>query len=160
MSDTILDALARDVAARGAHPFILHEGRAVSYAELDRLANAAARALAALGVVRGDRVTLALGNCVEYLVAAFGILKVGGVLNPVNPVLGAAELGYIVRHADETLLASGNLSRKCECSTRNRRIEELFRKVLMVLLRRLFVSWKDLRRPNCYPCRRFVVQSR
>ena len=106
MSDTILDALARDVAARGAHPFILHEGRAVSYAELDRLANAAARALAALGVVRGDRVTLALGNCVEYLVAAFGILKVGGVLNPVNPVLGAAELGYIVRHAEPRVVVT------------------------------------------------------
>ena len=106
MSDTILDALARDVAARGAHPFILHEGRAVSYAELDRLANAAARALAALGVVRGDRVTLALGNCVEYLVAAFGILKVGGVLNPVNPALGAAELGYIVRHAEPRVVVT------------------------------------------------------
>jgi len=106
VSDTILDALARDVAACGAHPFILHEGRAVSYAELDRLANAAARALAALGVVRGDRVTLALGNCVEYLVAAFGILKVGGVLNPVNPVLGAAELGYIVRHAEPRVVVT------------------------------------------------------
>ena len=106
MSDTILDALARDVAARGAHPFILHEGRAVSYAELDRLANAAARALAALGVVRGDRVTLALGNSIEYLVAAFGILKVGGVLNPVNPVLGAAELGYIVRHAEPRVVVT------------------------------------------------------
>ena len=106
MSDTILDALARDVAACGAHPFILHEGRAVSYAELDRLANAAARALAALGVVRGDRVTLALGNSVEYLVAAFGILTAGGVLNPVNPALGAAELGYIVRHAEPRVVVT------------------------------------------------------
>src|SRR5437016_3104112 len=107
VSDTILDALARDVAARGAHPFILHEGRAVSYAELDQLANAAARALAALGVVRGDRVTLALGNSIEYLVAAFAALKAGGVLNPVNPALGAAELGYLVRHAEPRVVVTG-----------------------------------------------------
>ena len=107
MSDTILDALARDVAARGAHPFILHEGRAVSYAELDRLANAAARALAALGVVRRDRVTLALGNSIEYLVAAFAALKAGAVLNPLNPALGAAELGYIVRHAEPRVVVTG-----------------------------------------------------
>src|SRR5205814_8529281 len=77
VSDTILDALARDVAARGAHPFVVHEGRRVTYAELDRLSSRAARALAALGVARGERVTLALGNSVEYLVTAFGILKAG-----------------------------------------------------------------------------------
>src|SRR5207247_5477210 len=41
-----------------------------------------------------------MGNSVEYLVAAFGILKAGGVLNPVNPALGARELGYILGHAE------------------------------------------------------------
>jgi len=70
VSDTILDALARDVAARGAHPFILHEGRAVTYAELDRRANGAAQALAALGVVRGDRVASAAQARPEAIVTA------------------------------------------------------------------------------------------
>jgi crotonobetaine/carnitine-CoA ligase len=51
-------------------------------------------------------VTLALGNSIEYVVAAFGILKAGGVLNPVNPALGAAELGYIVRHAAPRLVVT------------------------------------------------------
>ncbi len=96
----LLAALARDVAERGAHPFILHAGRRVSYAEFDRMTNRAAHALRDLGVAKGDRVTLALGNSVEYLVAAFGILKAGGVLNPVNPALGAGELGYILGHAE------------------------------------------------------------
>src|SRR5205814_10692581 len=88
------------VAVRGTHPFILHAGRRVTYAEFDRLANRAAHALRGLGVGKGDRVTLAMGNSVEYLVAAFGILKAGGVLNPVNPALGARELGYILGHAE------------------------------------------------------------
>ena len=52
------------------------------------LANRAAHALHGLGVERGDRVTLALGNSLDYVVAAFGVLKAGGVLNPVNPGLG------------------------------------------------------------------------
>src|SRR5262249_51977857 len=65
-----------------------------------RLTNRAAHALGALGVEKGDRVTLALGNSVDYLVAAFGILRAGGVLNPVNPALGAGELGYILSHAE------------------------------------------------------------
>ena len=58
------------------------------------------------GVVRGDRVTLACGNSLEYVVAAFGVLKAGGVLNPINPTLGAAELAYIVGHAEPRVLVA------------------------------------------------------
>src|SRR5262245_15196104 len=95
----ITELLAERVARRGRHPFILHDGRAVSYEEFDRLSNRAAHALRSLGVTTGDRVTLALGNSVEYLVTAFGVLKAGAVLHPVNPALGANELGYILGHA-------------------------------------------------------------
>jgi acyl-CoA synthetase (AMP-forming)/AMP-acid ligase II len=102
----ILDVLARHVGERGAHPFLRHDGRDVSYAELDRLANRAAHALRALGVRPGDRVTLALGNSVDYVVTAFGTLKAGAVLNPVNPALGARELGYILRHAESRVVVT------------------------------------------------------
>src|SRR2546426_9392612 len=54
----LLAALERAVAERGAHPFILHAERRVTYAEFDRLANRAAHALRGLGVAKGDRVTL------------------------------------------------------------------------------------------------------
>ena len=102
----ILQVLARQVAARGYHPVLRHEGRDVSYAELDRLSNRAAHALRRHGVVRGDRVTLACGNSIEYVVAAFGVLKAGGVLHPINPGLGAAELAYIVGHAAPRVLVA------------------------------------------------------
>ena len=102
----LLATLAGVVAARGDHPFALHEGRRVGYREFDRLTNRAAHALRGLGVEKGDRVTLAMGNSVEYLVAAFGILKAGGVLNPVNPALGAGELGYILGHAEPRVVVA------------------------------------------------------
>ena len=95
----ILDVLARQVAARGTAPFLVHEGRRVGYADFDRLANRTAHALRALGVAKGDRVTLALGNSVEYVATAFGALKAGAVVHPVNPALGAGELGWILGHA-------------------------------------------------------------
>jgi acyl-CoA synthetase (AMP-forming)/AMP-acid ligase II len=101
-----LDVLARHVATRGTHPFLRHEGRSVSYAEFDRLANRAGHALRSLGVARGDRVTLALGNSVDYVVAAFGVLKVGAILNPVNPGLGLEELRYILGHAEPRLVVT------------------------------------------------------
>ena len=102
----ITDRLAERARGRGAHPFIAHGGRRVMYAEFDRLSNRAAQALHSLGVVRGDRVTLALGNSVEYLLAAFGVLKAGAILHPVNPALGAAELGYILGHAEPRVIVT------------------------------------------------------
>lgn len=102
----ILRGLARQVATRGAHPFLRHEGRDVSYSELARLSNRAAHALRDRGVVRGERVTLACGNSLDYVVAAFGALKAGGVLHPLNPALGAAELGYIVGHAEPRVVVA------------------------------------------------------
>jgi acyl-CoA synthetase (AMP-forming)/AMP-acid ligase II len=102
----LLDVLADRVAKRAAHPFALHEGRRVTYAEFDRLTNRTAHALRSLGVEKGDRVTLALGNSVEYLAAAFGALKTGAILHPVNPALGAGELGYILGHAEPRVIVT------------------------------------------------------
>ena len=102
----ILRVLARQAATRGDRAFLRHEGRDVTYAELDRLSNRAAHALRGHGVERGDRVTLACGNSLNYVVAAFGVLKAGGVLHPINPGLGAAELGYIVGHAAPRVLVA------------------------------------------------------
>ncbi|HSP96002.1 MAG TPA: AMP-binding protein [Candidatus Dormibacteraeota bacterium] len=88
----------------GARPFIRHEGRVVGYGEFERLSNQAAHAFAELGVRKGDRVTLGMGNSVEYLVAAFGALKAGAILHPINPALGASELSYILGHAEPRVI--------------------------------------------------------
>ena len=41
----LLETLAARVAERGGHPFIVHEGRRVTYRELDALVNRAANAV-------------------------------------------------------------------------------------------------------------------
>ncbi len=102
----ITELIARNVARRGDHPFIIHDRRRVTYREFDRLTNQAAHALIALGVERGDRVTLALGNSIDYLVATFGVLKTGAVYNPVNPALGARELSYVLGHAEPRVIVT------------------------------------------------------
>jgi carnitine-CoA ligase len=102
----ITELLAERVRTRADHAFIRHDGRRVTYSEFDRLTNRAARAFGGLGVRKGDRVTLALGNSVEYLVAAFGVLKAGAVLHPVNPALGASELSYILGHAEPRVIVA------------------------------------------------------
>jgi acyl-coenzyme A synthetase/AMP-(fatty) acid ligase len=102
----LLETLGRHVRERGARPFLRHAGRTVSYAEFDALSNRAANALGARGVVKGDRVTLALGNSVEYVVAAIGVLKAGAILHPVNAALGASELSYVLGHADPRVVVT------------------------------------------------------
>lgn len=100
----ILDLLADRARSRKEHPFALYEGRTVTYEEFDRQTNRAAHALAALGVRKGDRVSVAMGNSIDYLVAAFGILKAGAIYNPVNAALGAKELTYIFGHAEPRVI--------------------------------------------------------
>lgn len=100
----ITELVAERARTRGSHPFIRHEGRAVGYDEFDRRSNQAAHAFRQLGVERGDRVSIGMGNSPEYLVAAFGALKAGAILHPINPALGAAELSYILGHADPRVI--------------------------------------------------------
>lgn len=92
--------------SRSAHPFLFHEGRRVSYGEFEALTNQAAHALLELGVQRGDRVTVAMGNSIEYLLTAFGALKAGAIYHPINAALGAAEIGYILGHAEPRLIVT------------------------------------------------------
>ncbi|HVM98303.1 MAG TPA: AMP-binding protein [Candidatus Acidoferrales bacterium] len=104
----ILDVLAKQVAQRGDHAFIIHEGQRVSYRSFDERTNQVAHALRDLGVQKGDRVTLAMSNCIEYLLSAFGVFKAGAVMNPINPALGTAELTYIMGHAEPRVVVTND----------------------------------------------------
>src|SRR5688500_9951335 len=73
--------------------------RRFTYAEFDAAWNRAAKALAARGVAKGDRLALLSRNCGEYAVIAFATAKLGVVLVPVNFMLGASEIAFILRHS-------------------------------------------------------------
>ena len=70
---------------------VLFEGRSVSYAELDRLADGLATALAARGLQLGARVAAHLENSIEAIALIHAIARVGAVLVPLNTRLTAAE---------------------------------------------------------------------
>jgi acyl-CoA synthetase (AMP-forming)/AMP-acid ligase II len=64
------------------HPALLFKGAKITYGQLERLSDACASALAALGVTRGDRVGLLLPNCPQFFIAQFGAWKLGRLLRP------------------------------------------------------------------------------
>src|SRR5947208_1464703 len=76
--------------------------RSVSFREVDQLSVRHAAALAKRGVRPGDRVTIFMPNCVEFVIAFYGTLKIGGVVNPINAQSKEREVRFQVDDAGAT----------------------------------------------------------
>ena len=61
---------------------LIEPDRRCTYDELNRLANRFAHLCVRSGVARGDRVVIALDNCIELVAAYFGTMKAGAVAVP------------------------------------------------------------------------------
>lgn len=91
-------------------PAFLWYGRAISYAELEHASAAFAAHLLGLGVRAGDRVALYLGNCPQYVVAHFGIQRIGAIVAPCGPLFREHELRYQLQDLGaEVIVAAANL---------------------------------------------------
>src|SRR3990170_1827202 len=78
--------LLRDAASRSPDAVALIEpARSVTYAELDRLTNRFASLFAREGILRGDRVVLALDNGIELVAGYLGAMRAGAVAVPLPP---------------------------------------------------------------------------
>ncbi|KAK0858118.1 hypothetical protein LTS02_009924 [Friedmanniomyces endolithicus] len=92
-----------------------HQRAQLSYDDLDRKSNALARGLQGIGVKKGDRVAVSLGNSVEFAISTYALFKLGAILNPLNPSFNAQQVVSATRHLDTSHLIIGaetNLSRK------------------------------------------------
>lgn len=88
-----LQHLLDDAADRSPdRPAVTFFGRTLTYRALREAADRFAGGLRALGLQRGDRVSLHLPNCPQFVIAYFGILKGGGVVVPFNPLYVEREI--------------------------------------------------------------------
>ncbi|MER2091157.1 MAG: long-chain-fatty-acid--CoA ligase [Saccharopolyspora rectivirgula] len=71
-----------------------------TYAELDERVTRLARALAARGVARGDRVAVFMQNSLELVEAYFATCRLGAIVVPVNFRLVAGEITYTPNAAE------------------------------------------------------------
>ncbi|MBL8483867.1 MAG: AMP-binding protein, partial [Rhodocyclaceae bacterium] len=72
----------------------------LSYRELDRRAELAARSLAALGVEHGDVVSYQLPNWWEFVVLVLACARIGAVSNPVMPIFRQHELRFMLNFCE------------------------------------------------------------
>jgi long-chain acyl-CoA synthetase len=97
---SVADLIPQSAERLPGKPALIAGDRETIYSELhDRVLRAAA-ALHGMGVRKGDRVALMLGNVPEFVVALHGAFTLGAVVAPLNVMLTAEEMGYILADAE------------------------------------------------------------
>src|SRR6185437_12141624 len=77
---------------------VIYGDERYTFAEFDAAVNRAAGALAARGLRKGDRLALLGRNSWSFAVLVFATAKLGVVLVPINFMLNAEEIAFILGH--------------------------------------------------------------
>jgi long-chain acyl-CoA synthetase len=84
---------------------IIYLGEKFTYARLRNLIDRFATALHRLGVRKGDKVMLYITNSAQWVIAFFGIQKIGAVVVPVAPIYTSFEIEYMINDSGaETII--------------------------------------------------------
>ena len=103
---TLADLLRR-TAIRLPHKLAIHCGDTRwTYAEFDALVTRLAAGLSQRGIGRGDRVAVLARNSHGFAALRFALARLGAILVPINFMLKADEVAYILRHAGARTLAT------------------------------------------------------
>ncbi|CAN5916035.1 ATP-dependent acyl-CoA ligase [soil metagenome] len=104
---TLPSMLQRQSTLFGARPLLKVAGR--NWAHRDAAAAAAVRAaaLAQSGVVRGDRIAVMAGNCIEFIETFIGAGWLGAVVVPVNTASMGPQIAYFLSNSEAKLLVIG-----------------------------------------------------
>ena len=98
--------LEQRAGAAPEKPFLISEadGRRFTFAEFDRAVNRAARLLKSHGIAKGDAVSLLMPNSAEYVIAYFACWKLGAIAGPINSLLKAHELEFVISDSEAKAL--------------------------------------------------------
>ena len=109
---TLLPELIALAAERAPMAIALTQGAAnLSYAALDERVHQFSSGLMSLGLARGERVAIYLEKRFETVIASFGAPAAGAVFVPVNPLLKAVQLAYILRDCNVRVLVTSPIQR-------------------------------------------------
>lgn len=103
---TIADALHRTALRLPDKTAIVCGDTTWSYADFDALVSRLAAGLAHLGVEEGDKVAVLARNSHGFAALRFALARRGAVMVPINFMLKADEVAYILRHAGAKTLAT------------------------------------------------------
>jgi long-chain acyl-CoA synthetase len=76
----------------------------LTFADLDRISDGLAHALAARGIAKGDRVAIAMRNCPAWIVTYMAVIKAGGIATLLNGWWEAHEMEHAILLTDPKLI--------------------------------------------------------
>ena len=103
---TLGDVLRRTALRVPAKTAIICGETQWTYAEFDALVTRLAAGLARIGVLQGERVAVLARNSHGFAALRFALARLGAVLVPINFMLKAEEVAFILRHAGARTLAT------------------------------------------------------
>jgi len=90
-------------------PSLTDDKGTYTYAHLQETVSSFADGLLALGIKRGERVAIYLEKRLETVVASFGAPSAGAVFVPLNPLLKADQVVYILRDCNVRVLITSSV---------------------------------------------------
>jgi acyl-CoA ligase (AMP-forming) (exosortase A-associated) len=96
-------------ASAAAHPrrvALTHGAQSVDYITLHDNVSAFAASMAGLGITRGERIAVYLEKRPETVITLFGAAAAGAAFVPVNPLLKAPQVAYILRDCNVRVLVT------------------------------------------------------
>ncbi|MFB8049318.1 AMP-binding protein [Streptomyces rubiginosohelvolus] len=106
--ETLHGAVARWAVRTPAATAVVHGARRLSYAELDRAADARAGSLARRGVVAGDLVPVLLPRGTELIVSVLAVLKLGAAYALLDPAWPDGRIREVTDRLGARLIITGD----------------------------------------------------
>jgi len=83
---------------------LIFEDRPFTYQEINQRTNQLCHFLLELGIRKGDRISVLLYNCHQYIEIFFALSKIGAILVPLNWRLAAPELKFIIKDSGSRMI--------------------------------------------------------
>lgn len=103
---SIIEVLQDQVAKNSDKIALVDEAGHLTFEQLDRYStNLAGYLQKEMGVKKGDRVAILIGNRIEFPLFVYAIAKIGAILVPINIRLAKAEVDFILHNSEPTVVA-------------------------------------------------------
>ncbi|MDA7857988.1 AMP-binding protein, partial [bacterium] len=100
----LYEMLVEKALQRGKYTAIVFENEKIKYRDLIKKIDAFSQILLDFGIKKDEKVAILLKNSPDFIIAYFAILKIGGVVVPLNFFSKEQELSYILNNAKVVLL--------------------------------------------------------
>jgi len=102
--DTIGDMARRAATKYREKTALIFRDVHISYYDLEREARRFANLMTEYGIGKGDRVAIYAHNSHYYPISFLGLAKIGAIQVPINFMLNAEEIAYIINHSGSKIL--------------------------------------------------------